>query len=226
MFLLICLSIFVAYEGFKAKRSMEKQERTWITNIDFIGGMPGVHGVFESYEEVLGINSDELMKLRKENIENRRFSTPYISQISKEDKAMYESINTRSKSNFEKARFKKTSEEEEAEFYLKVLNYPHLFYEHLPPKQQSRDRSGSMSSFIGRFSLSSGSAGSSSPSIASPGLVNTRPERRGTVATCNNQLKQRTLDIDTRSNSVGHINLAHMNRRKKPSVIHETSHEI
>ena len=69
--LLIGIMVFVAIEGIKTKKILQTPERTWITALDMIGGIGGVDALFESYEEVLGKNKEDLEKLRKENVENR-----------------------------------------------------------------------------------------------------------------------------------------------------------
>ena len=136
----IVFMIFVAVESYRTKKNIQKLERTWITALDFIGGIGGVDSVFESYENFFGKSYEQLKKLRNENIENRRYSQPMMSQISEEDKAIFkEQLNTRSKSNFEKVRLKRSSSEEEADFYLKVMNYPQIFHEHYPKTPRQSD---------------------------------------------------------------------------------------
>ena len=148
LLLLIGFMIFVAVESVRTKKHIEqleneKLERTWITALDFIGGIGGVDSVFESYEHFFGKSYDQLEKLRQENIEHRRYSQPMVSQISEGDKAIFkEHINTRSRSNFEKVRLKRSSSEEEADFYLKVMNYPQIFHEHFPKDAKPRRQIG------------------------------------------------------------------------------------
>ena len=223
--LLIALMIFVAIEGIKTKKFLQTPERTWITALDMIGGIGGVDALFESYEEVLGKNKEDLEKLRKENIENRRYSTPYLHQISEEQKQIRESINQRSKSNFERVRVDR-SEEEEADFYLRVLNYPQLLYEtqHSPTQVARKERSDSVVSSIRRkFSLSSIS-GSGSGSVENVSVATTPASTRtfrfssideGTIK------RSRFSSIDEGVNK-----RIFTQKRKKPSVIHETACEV
>ena len=219
--LLIALLVFVAVEGMKAKMFLQRQQRTWITALDMIGGIGGVDALFESYEEVLGKNKEDLEKLRKENVENRRYSTPYLLQLSEEERKIHQSISQRSKSNLERIRMDR-SEEEEADFYLRVLNYPQLLYE-TQNSPTPKDRSDSVVSVIRRkFSLSSisGSGSGENVSVATSPI----PVRTARFSSIDEGGNRRSPVRTSRVSSLdeGVSKRIFIQNRKKPSVIHES----
>ena len=223
-FLIVALFIFVGVEGRRAKAWLSSAERTWITALDFIGGMPGVDSVFEPYEEFFGKSQEELEKLRRENKENRRYSTPYISLPSEEERAMMERLHQRSRSNFEHVRTCRSSLEEEADFYLKVLNHPQLYYQNLPSAAPTRKDSLVMGAVRRRLSLSSGSGDSGSVESVSmtPPIISASSRSSLTPPTPSNKRVNR-VNFALRSSSIddGFLKRPALPLRKKPSVIHE-----
>ena len=221
--LVISLLILVAVKARKVKRDLAATERTWITALDFIGGIGGVDSVFESYENFLGKNRDELVQIRRDNIEHRRHSEPGWVIPGPSD-VETETRNTRapgqrSRSNMERIRRVRSDSDEEAEFYLRVLQYPDLFVEHnkAAVDRGRQERSGSLVSILKRrlslASTESGSVGESCHSSPSRGSVTTSP---GVSRT------SRSSSVDE---GVTKKNMLYTKKIKKPSIIHEV-HEV
>ena len=211
--LVVSLLIFVAVRARKVKRDLASTERTWITALDFIGGIGGVDSVFESYEHFLGKNRQELENIRRDNIEHRRHSEPGWVTGPSDDRAPGQ----RSRSNMERIRLVRSDSEEEAEFYLRVLQYPDLLVEHnkAAVDKQRQERSGSLVSILKRrLSLAStetesagaGESGQSSPSQLS--RVTTPPGVSRTL---------RSSSVDPGLTKRSEV----YRKNKKPSVIQE-----
>ena len=223
--LVISLLIFVAVKARKVKRDLAATERTWITALDFIGGIGGVDSVFESYEKFLGKNRDELVQIRRDNIEHRRHSEP--GWVTGPSDVETETRNTRgpgqrSRSNMERIRRVRSDSDEEAEFYLRVLQYPDLLVEHNKAaiEKGRQERSGSLVSILKRRrSMASTESGSlvesshSSPSHVTRGSVMKSP---GTGVS--RSLRSSSVDEGVTRKSM-------LYKKKKPSVIHEL-HEV
>ena len=232
----ITLLIFVAVKAKQAKKDLAATKRTWITALDFIGGIGGVDSVFESYETFLGKNRDELEKIRRDNIENRRYSEPGLVTESSDAetgtrKVRAQEQSQRSRSNIERIRRVRTDSDEEAEFYLRVLQYPDLLLEHnkaVVEEKARQERSGSLVSILKRRlssseSLSVGENSPNSPSqVSSLGSVTPSPRViRGSVTPSPGVSRiMRSSSLDVSDEGVTRRSPLYV-KKKKPSVIQE-----
>lgn len=156
-FSVFSLSVTAALLALRTRKSLFRKERTWITALDFIGGIGGVESIFESYDTFLGKNRSQLEELRREHSETRRrFSSPYIrrDQLQRKPRS-----SGRSNSNFETERRRtlKEEEEEEARRCIEILHNPRKFYENLPQPAR-RESDGIVNLVKRRLSVSSLSA--------------------------------------------------------------------
>ena len=122
-FSVFMLSVLTALSALRTRKSLFRKDRTWITALDFIGGIGGVDSIFESYETFLGKNRSQMEELRREHSEiRRRFSSPYIRRDHEKSKRS----GKRSNSNFETTRRRTLKEEEaeEANFCIEILHDP------------------------------------------------------------------------------------------------------
>ena len=216
----VSLLIFVAVKARKVKRDLVVRGRTWITALDFIGGIGGVDSVFESYENFLGKNRQELEKIRRDNIEHRRHSEP--GWVTGPSDVMTEVHNKnirdqRSRSNMERIRLVRSDSDEEAEFYLRVLQYPDLLVEHnkAAEDKQRQERSGSLVSILKRR-LSLASTETESGSVGES--CHSSPSHLSRVTTppgVSRTLRSSSLDQGLTKRSEMY------RKNKKPSVIQE-----
>ena len=223
-FFVFLLFLTTALLALRTRKSLFRKERTWITALDFIGGIGGVDSIFESYETFLGKNRSQLEELNREHSEiRRRFTSPYIN-LSRNQK----NSGNRSNSNFETTRRRtlKEEEEEEARFCIEILHNPRKYYQNLP---QRRESEGKVNLMMSRFSVTSLSA---EDSTVTPPPPTKTPEPRQSSSHSPSPVPRRKF-IKNRSGSldagkVGTTGGSPVNRitklaRKKPSVIHEVT---
>ena len=107
LFLLLFLT--TALIALQTRKSLLRRERTWITTLDFIGGIGGVDSIFESYDTFLGKDREELRREFSE--ERRRMSCPQF----REDLRRQTSVGARSSSVMGTSERRPTLKEEEDE---------------------------------------------------------------------------------------------------------------
>ena len=235
LLLVLSLLAFVAVKAKKVK--VDATKRTWITALDFIGGIGGVDSIFEPYENFLGKNREELEKIRQDNPEQRRHSEPgwqsqpsgsASAELGVSRAAQHCAGDQRSRSNMERVRLVRSDSDEEAEFYLRVLQYPSLLAEHSRASidQGRQERSGSLVSTLKRrMSVTStesgdspGTQSESCPVTPSMSRVSRSPVT-STLVMSHDAQHIRTLRSSRVDEGVTKRNM--MYRRKKPSVIQE-----
>ena len=219
LFLLLFLTtVLMALE---AKRSLLRRERTWITALDFIGGIGGVDSIFESYDTFLGKNRSQLEELRRQNSESRRrFSSPFL----RKDHLLWKKIsdNKRSNSNFETARRRRTlkkAEEDEANFCIEILHNPSKYYQNLEAQQQVRLSMSSLSAETVHGWQSAPSTPVKSPEVLRKCSSMSTP-LCPTPALRRKFIKFRSASVDALQ-TAGQTDRVTTKARKKHSVIHE-----
>ena len=225
-FFVFLLSVTTALLALRTRKTLFRKERTWITALDFIGGIGGVDSIFESYETFLGKNRSQLEELRREHSDiRRRFTSPYI----RGDHLNWNQKNSgRSNSNFETTRRRtlKEEEEEEARFCIEILHNPRKYYQNLP---QRRESDGIVNQLMRRLSVTSLSA--EGLTVAPPPPTKTPDSRQSSShpqspVPTRKFIKNRSGSLD--AGKVGTTGGSPVNRittlaRKKHSVIHEVT---
>ena len=153
-FFVFSLSVTTALLALRTRKSLFRKERTWITALDFIGGIGGVDSIFESYETFLGRNRSQLEELRREHSETRRRFSSKSEEIIREQFRQ-----KRSESNLETTRRRTLKEEEEdaANIYIEILHNPGKYYQNLPQPTR-RESDGIVTMLMRRLSVTSLSA--------------------------------------------------------------------
>ena len=228
-FCVFSLSVSTALLALRTRKSLFRKERTWITALDFIGGIGGVESIFESYDTFLGQNRSQLEELRREHSETRRrFSSPYIrrDQLQRKQK----SSGKRSNSNFETERRQTLKEEEEAvaEACIEILHDPRKYYQNLP-RPASRESDGFVNLVMRRLSVSSLSAEmaglATPPPPARSSHSGQSPSRPPSPIPTRKFIKNRSGSLDGGRAGPGGSpgNRITTLARKKHSVIHEVT---
>ena len=227
-FLVFLLSVTTALLALRRRKSLFRKERTWITALDFIGGIGGVDSIFESYETFLGKNRSQLEELRREHSEiRRRFSSPYIRRDHL--RGNQRESGKRSNSNFETTRRRtlKEVEEEDAKFCIEILHNPEKYYQNLPQPAR-RESDGIVNLVMRRFSVTSVSAESLTPPPPPPPARNpdSRQCRPPSPIPTRKFIKKRSGSLDAgqarmRTSGGSPVNRITTLARKKPSVIPE-----
>ena len=218
-FFVFLLSVTTALLALRTRKSLFRKERTWITALDFIGGIGGVDSIFESYETFLGKNQEEL---RREHSDiRRRFSSPYIrrEQLRRKQK----SSGKRSNSNFETTRRRtlKEEEEDEANICIEILHNPSIIknYQNLPQPTR-RDSDGILNLMMRRLSVTSLSAEVVTPATPPTPTRSQSSSRPPSPAPTRKFIKNRSGSLEGLQSPVNRIKTL---ARKKHSVIHEVT---
>ena len=165
--LFLSLAVLTTVLARRKKMLLETPMRTWVMNLDLITG--GASNIYDSYEVFMDKTESEFRNFRDSPSRSRSL-VPLALPREEEIKSY------RSMSNMETARNRlvRSNSDEEAMFMLKVMNYPQMYYENLPPPKERRD------SLADQFKrkLGSISASSTESSIPPTPPSPTPPKRR------------------------------------------------
>lgn len=153
--LLASLAVFTTLLARRKKRLLETPKRTWVMNLDLITG--GTANIYDKYEVFMDKTESEFKHFKDKS--SRSKSLVPLSEPSEDKTRQF-----RSRSNMEtaRARLVRSDSDEEANFMLKVLNYPQIYYENLPPPKARRE------SVVDQFKRRLGSISASSTESSIP----------------------------------------------------------
>ena len=153
--LLASLTVFTTLLARRKKKLLETPRRTWVMNLDLITG--GAENIYDKYEVFMEKTESEFKHFKDKSSRSR-------SLVPLADPRNDKTRQSRSHSNMEtaRARLVRSDSDEEANFMLKVLNYPQIYYENLPPAKARRE------SVVDQFKRRLGSLSASSTESSIP----------------------------------------------------------